>query len=1495
MRSRDTILRISKLVGKIGVRFIFYFSIVLIIALLLAQVKPVQTFLTKKVLIELSERTKHNVSISSVKIAWLDRAELNDLLILDRKSDTLVFAKRILVNYKLTDILNSEFLNVEEVVADKMHLQLIKHDSLSLLNLSELLNALKNPNKKNRPISVEAVSLGSLDFSISNNTKEVIENRLDVAHLDMHFSEMELANFELRNDTIMVDVIQLSGVESRHGLELKELSSRLELNNQSLSLTNLNLQTASSQVSDSIKLYYNGIANLSHFVDSVSFGLYFSDTRISAADLKILTGLDVFKSSLRIDGTIWGKVEDFNMDQSRIGFGGESFIRGGLSSFGLPNLRSTFILADITDSHIVPEDIEPYVGQISENIAQLGRVDFTGSFAGFLNDFVASGNFVTEKGSVHSDINLKIPEDPNQMQYSGNLELINVDLGAFFQSQKLVQKVSMKGRIDGKGITKENANFDLNAKVYNSGFYGYSYDSITANGTFASNFFKGTFSVDDPNCQVSGKADLELNLDHEIMRIDLDIDSTYLHKLNITLDSLVTGGKLRVDIVNLDLDQFTGTAQIDSGFVRANNHEVGIDSINFIASLSNGERNMKLSLPGVEAELSGNFKITDAIQDLSQFASDYASRIQLVDDSTIVNETQENYKMELFAQFDNLSRYLDSLKIPVEVPDGSILEATFRESKNSNLFVYAQADYLKFGENIIYSPILEINGSKSKESNDILTNFILESDRQKFSGVPETKNLLLEGIWQDNNIDLTTSIVQEQLKTRMRFETNVVLSEDSILIKMEPSEIVAFEDRWAFNPDNLITVYTDRVRVENFDIRNDLESIRLEGTYSIADSSRLGIKIEKLNLEKANPFIRTEIAGLLDAELSIFKETFKEPYRFDGGFLVKEFMLKDFVVGDIQGRAEWNSTRKSIFSEINVERENFNSIDLSGYYYPFRQQEQLDFEMAFEKADLRIAQPFLEKDVSNLVGFADGKVKIGGSLAAPETIGQCTISEGSMRVKYLNTTYSFEGPVTFDRNEVRLDNFNLIDRKGAQSLVTGKILHDFFQNLATDLEIRASNFEFLNTAATDNSLYYGSANGSGTVNISGPLNDLLVKASIKTEGGTRLFVPVTEGGDLSQQDYIAFLDFSDTTKLGEKEQYDFQGLTVDFDIEVTPDAYCELIFDIKTGDIIRGRGRGNIKLSVDRNGEFHMFGPLEITDGAYNFTVPGFINKEFTVVPGSQITWFGDPYNGTIDLNAVYLQRADFVPLMSSTDDNTTGEFNGKVGINVNLNLTGGMLSPLIDFDLQIADKIDETSTRQSKLAAVMNNEQELKRQVISLLFLRRFSPPTSFELSQSNAIGNSVSEFFSNQLSYLVSQLDENLEVEVDLASFDNDAYNTFQLRLAYTFLDGRLKVTRGGDFANDQNVDSGGLLDDIVGDWSVEYTLTKDGRLRAKVFRSTNQQLSATQGEQNIETGVSLRFVHSFNEFRDFLSAGRKDALKRSEEENRTGESQSDLDTTY
>ena len=57
-----------------------------------------------------------------------------------------------------------------------------------------------------------------------------------------------------------------------------------------------------------------------------------------------------------------------------------------------------------------------------------------------------------------------------------------------------------------------------------------------------------------------------------------------------------------------------------------------------------------------------------------------------------------------------------------------------------------------------------------------------------------------------------------------------------------------------------------------------------------------------------------------------------------------------------------------------------------------------------------------------------------------------------------------------------------------------------------------------------------------------------------------------------------------------------------------------------------------------------MFGAVEFTQGAYNFTLYDIINKEFDIQPGSQISWYGNPYQGVMDITASYRQMASLQP-----------------------------------------------------------------------------------------------------------------------------------------------------------------------------------------------------------------------------------------------------------
>ena len=112
-------------------------------------------------------------------------------------------------------------------------------------------------------------------------------------------------------------------------------------------------------------------------------------------------------------------------------------------------------------------------------------------------------------------------------------------------------------------------------------------------------------------------------------------------------------------------------------------------------------------------------------------------------------------------------------------------------------------------------------------------------------------------------------------------------------------------------------------------------------------------------------------------------------------------------------------------------------------------------------------------------------------------------------------------------------------------------------------------------------------------------------------------------------------------------------------------------------------------------------------------------------------------------------------------------------------------------------------------------------------------------------------------------------------MTGLDEDAFNTFQLRLSYTFLDGRLRVTRGGGIPNEQTKDN---VSEIIGDWTVEYLLTEDGRLRVKMYSRTDVNVVDQQlGENKIETGFSLQYVKSFDHLKQILSDNRKKNISK------------------
>lgn len=1448
------------------------------------QTSTAQNYLTKKTLGWVSNQTSHDITIENARIAWFDKIELSGVLVKDFAGDSLASAQTMILNYDLSQFISEKVMELEKINLESGQLNVNKYADSTELNLNFFLKALRKitnrDSNKVKSTVVDQITLKNFVFRLNDERKEERLDKIDFYHLNLAIKHAEFLNVTIKKDSIGLDIVQFVASDSRNRIAIEKINSKVGYTNTSLIFDNLTLKTEYSIIRDSIHLAYEDPTDLSSFSTRVDLFINVVNSTIHPNDARAILGHAILKRPVNVSFEMEGRINDLRINDLNLTHG-QSQIQSTISLIGLPVVTETFMDASIAKAKIYASDIELYVEKKDNFLDGFEFIEMESVFSGFVNNFSTKASVITSLGKVKADLNVTISEDKNQTSYTGHFDLLDFHIGKLVGDTAMFQEMSIKGRVLGKGIEVEGATFLVDMTATNVGLKNYSYDSLAFKGYLSSNHFFGHFNIDDPNCKVSGRANIDLRKTPNKLSITSTIDTLFTKRLNLTSEDFFLQTKLDWNQTHLKLDSLVGMLKFSETVLkRDDTRSLELAEVQIETQLDSIERRISLNAPGVEAKLYGNFTFKSLVGFFTREYADLSGYLEFNDDTIAYDVVP--LKAELETKLGDVNGYINFFKPNVSISKGAILEITFEQKKYSDAIVsvFAQVDSIRFNEDVYIKNEMDLYASLNPTSDDVLASFLFSSQDQHWGVIPSSKGFMAEGIWSDDKIEFTTVIEHTDTNTKTKINSEISLSTDSIEFRFKPSEVIALGNRWKINPQNHIWISKEGVFFESMEIDSGEKSVALSGLLSNTRYTHVNVVAKNIDLQKFNSVLKFPMQGVLDADFSFYRRPGK-PFQFEGNFNLNDFLYEEVEIGNINGISYWNEEVEGVRTRIFVDRENFKTIEIGGYYYPLK-KEQFDFDISFDQINFKVLEAFTSEVLSEVRGSASGEVTFTGTLEKPILTGVCEIEDGGFKVNYLQTDYDFGGKVLFEKNKIDFKDFLLRDADGDSASITGDVKHDYFSEMTADLKVKANDFSFLNTTSSDNDLYYGSAVASGDIFITGPINDLQLKVNAKTEKGTRFFIPLEDSEDYEQAAFISFIDLSDTIKADKDIITQIKrnlGLTIDFDLEVTPDAYVELIFDIKTGDIIRGRGNSNLKLKLDKNGNLELYGSLTISEGAYNFTAPNlnFINKEFQIVPGGTIVWYGDPYAGRLDLTATYVQKASFDNLIGDSDAQEDDLISKKYPVMVVLKLKGDMLSPDIEFDITLDESVGFGQNQEvtKLLAQVKSDEQQLKKQVVSLLFLKRFS------LLQSSFIGvgsgngglpgsgdlieKNLSEFLSNQISYLATQLDENLEVEIDLNTLDQEGVNTFQLRLAYTFLDGRLKVTRGGtQGAASRNQIS---VNDIIGDFSVEYTLTKDGKLRAKMFTQTDQNLLSSDGQQRIETGLSLRYIKSFNIFKGIL----------------------------
>lgn len=1436
-----------------------------------------QTYAGHRAAAYLSEKLQTKVEIGSVDIEFIKTIVLTDVYIEDRHKDTLLYAKKLKLDINELNI-SEHRIAIKDIVLLSTHASLVKYSGEDDLNLQFILDAFKTSDTtktRSKPwdISFAEVTCVNSAFEYRNEHDTSSSRGINFSDLSTKYINGRFTDIRIEQDTVRGTIEYLSTIE-KSGFVLKSLSSYVKVSPVELKLDELKLKTPESDIATDLSFKYKTYRDFNDFIDKVRMNAEFDHSVLELSDLAFFApALKGLYKSVTITGKVSGKVSDLRGKNVDIFLGGHTHYIGDFAFTGLPNFDETLIHLNVQSLSTNYDDLRQlplppfdqfHKIEVPGNVSRLGNINFKGTFTGLYNDFYAYGNFTSALGTLSTDLSVKHDIEKNKEFYKGKVNSVNFDIGRFFNAP-LLGRVTANVEVDGEGFTLEEVAAKIKGNIPSIEFNNYKYSNVAIEGNVAKQIFKGKLNVKDDNIDFDfiGKVDFSKKLPAlDFISTVNKADLAALHFIKADKKTDLTT-QIIINVTGNNIDNLIGQVNFDNTVYREDEQVYKMNSFNLLSTESNGIKSIRLFSDFCNATVTGKFKILDLPSSMQNVLSNYLP-------SYIKHTSSKSISPQNF-EYDFLFKKTDAvtwLFAPdISIAQGTSLKGSYNSAAN-HLVLDGRSDRLG-----LYGYVLQNWRVKAGTQNNelqfttgadklYLTDSLWLTDFNLVSGThSDSVNLSLN--W-DNKAK--TRLYKGDIKSFLHFDEN-----NKMDFKILPSQLVISDSVWDVSRANEVFVDSSRITIHELTFEHNKQAISVNGVVSNNKTDEVHLNLTNFNLANLN--VLTKPAGLKLRGTISGQSNIQDAYHnmiFTSNTSFKSLFVNDEEVGDGDVESVWDKSKEALYLHGSFTLGIIPNILFSGYYYPKKKEDNIDMELNFQAIQMRIFEPYVKDYCSDLKGQFSGNVSLKGSLDKPLLSGKINVNAKKVTVSYLNTSYRFSHDITVENNSFGVEDLVLYDMNNNKATVTGKLYHNNFKDFQLDYDIRATKFMCLNTTEADNNLYYGKAYVSGIINIFGFIKDeLRIDANVKTEKITsndkpdkvsllakteitKFYIPLSGPSEVRENNFITFVKKDTSSKNADAYKVQLGGLTLNFDLEVTPDAEVQLIFDQKVGDVIKARGDGNLKLMISPTGDFKMYGDYVIENGDYLFTLQNIINKRFDIEKGSVIKWSGVPYQADVNINAVYKARASLKPFFP-TDSSST--YKRRYPVDLQLDMTGELLSPEINFDISIPTV--DAGVRQQVMSYI-NTDAEMNRQVFSLLILNSFvTPPqlTGTGPDVASAGLSNTSELLSNQLSNMLSKISNDFDIGVNYRPGDEISKEELGVALSTQLFDDKLSID-GNLGVNGNTTYSNQNANNIVGDVNVDYKITDDGKFRIKAFNKANDNNQIyTTGPYTQGVGVLYR----------------------------------------
>ncbi|GHT78247.1 DUF490 domain-containing protein [Bacteroidia bacterium] len=1444
---------------------IVVFSVVVVFYILpvtLLQFPYFQQKIASAVTSYLEKKIGTDVNIRRIEFQPFNKLILKEVYMQDTFGDTLFSAKRVAAGFDFLPLFRQKFhFSSAQIYTFQFHLS--KENDGAPLNIQYIIDAFQNK-KDDTPTSID-VNIRNLNlshgiFSYHVKDQEPMPNQLNPKDVYIQDITAKIRLREWTNTRLVADVKRF-GFSEKSGLEVKQLAFDLKTDSTSAKINQLYLELPRSEIQ---------LKNLS-INQNKEITLQIEPSHVFLKDIcAVVPVFCYFRDEIEIEGLAEGKLDDLNLTDFTVREANDLLVAMNVCVRNLNSSNPMDIHIDghIQNSYITPQGIQRLADNFSpqpitlpEPIKRLGTVSMQGEAAGNLNNLTAFVNFKTARGNLRLDARFG-----KEKTYflNGEITGTQIDVKEIMASEDF-GLADFKINLDARAQDKKHFQGHINALVNTFEYKDYRYENAGMTGEFTENSFKGLLNAECPDGQIAANGSFLFKGKDSQFKFTAKTQNLHPDKLNWTkkYEDPDLSFTLNTDFKGDNIDNLEGDISFRDLSFATRKGVYKMKQLAVEAVKKEDKKCLTLRSDVLDGQLQGNYSIGSLMSDLKQSISVYLPSLIPANTKSLTKK-ENNFTFD-FALHDTQT-FSEILKLPFVFYNQSQISGAYNNAQNTISLHSYFPKLLLFGSTIEAGSInlcnenqelaLSINGIRQQKKDTKLT--IGANFKASDNAVRSTIE------WADNR--------QQKYKGQLNFTTQLKNPEEKhglgAFIQFQPSAMVFNDSLWTLSPA-WIEYQKDKISIHALDLRHHNQEIKIDGDLSRNTDDELAVYLNEVNLSYI--FNSLNIEALTFGGIASGFVRAKDLYhtrQLSTNLDISDFSFNNVVFGQLDLNGRWDDKQQGVEMKGYIYKDDTTKVNVDGFIYPAKEEISIYFDA--QNAEAAFLRKYLNNVVQDLSGKLTGRLHLFGDLNDPTVEGDAWVKNGRFGIEFLNTYYTFTDWVQCKPDEISIKNVTFYDIQGNKALANAYVKHHLFDDFHFSANISYENFLIFNATAKTNPMFYGPVFGTGTAKLEGTENLVNIDVSLRNEEKTALTLNFMDAQEIVDYDFINFVntkkDTISTQIMAEETPAKNTQTEIKLNllINATNEATVEMIMDPVSGDKISGIGNGNLQVQYGTKSPFRVFGTYTIEKGKYNFSLQQLLFRTFNIEEGSSIAFHGDPYTADLNIKAAYTVSANLGDL-----DQTLLQFSPRSNVPVNciLLLSGALEQPKIQFDLGLPGS---TSELQRQVKSYIRTDDMMNRQMVFLLGLGRFYP--SLEYSQSNTSTTNNLSFLTSTLSArltdMLGSLSDKFQIGTNFhQTYEGNETNTeVELMLSGNLLNNRLIINGNFGYIDNPYLKNGTNNSPLVGDFDIEYKLTKTGAIRLKGFNHYNYRnyYSITP---EMTQGFGILFRKDFNNFRSIF----------------------------